>query len=150
LYGTRTAQALQREAATPIKAGIEVSQASSGAFMSIIDLLPEATVVKAVPAGEMVFTQGDSGDVMFVVIEGEIEILLDGKTIETVRAGGLIGEMALIDLGPRSATALCRTRCLLSPVDQERFRELVVREPDFALQVMRVLARRLRRMDIAR
>lgn len=117
--------------------------------MTIIDLLPSETPIKAIPAGEVVFAQGDPGDVMFVVIEGEVEILLDGKPIETVRAGGIIGEMALIDMGPRSATAICRTRSMLSPVDQMRFRELIAREPDFALNVMRVLARRLRRMDAA-
>ncbi len=118
--------------------------------MSIIDLLPSETPIKAIPPGEVVFTQGDPGGVMYVVIDGEVDVLLDGKLIETVRSGGVFGEMALIDSGPRSATAISRTRCLLSPVDEVRFRELIVREPEFAFLVMRVLARRLRRMDVAR
>jgi len=117
--------------------------------MSIIDLLPSETPIKAIPPGEVVFTQGDPGGIMFVVIDGEVDVLLEGKLIETVRSGGVFGEMALIDSGPRSATAICRTRCLLSPVDELRFRELIVREPEFALTVMRILARRLRRMDVA-
>jgi CRP-like cAMP-binding protein len=118
--------------------------------MSLIDLLPSETPLKSLPPGEVVFAQGDAGDVMFVVIDGEVDILLDGKLIETVRAGGVVGEMALIDAGPRSATAISRTRCLLSPVDERRFVDLICREPEFALTVMRVLARRLRRMDAAR
>lgn len=118
--------------------------------MSLIDLLPSETPLKSLPPGEVVFAQGDVGDVMFVVIDGEVDILLDGKLIETVRAGGVVGEMALIDAGPRSATAISRTRCLLSPVDERRFVDLICREPEFALTVMRVLARRLRRMDAAR
>jgi CRP-like cAMP-binding protein len=118
--------------------------------MSIIDLLPSETPLKAFPRDEVVFAQGDPGDTMYVVIDGEVDVLLDGKLVETVRAGGVIGEMALIDAGPRSATALSRTRCLLSPVDEARFIDLVCREPEFALQVMRVLARRLRRMDAER
>ena len=117
---------------------------------SIIDLLPSDTPLKPVPAGEMVFAQGDTGDVMYVVFEGEVDVLLDGKLIETVRAGGVVGEMALIDSGARSATAISRTACLLSPVDERRFVELIAREPEFALQVMHVLARRLRRMDAGR
>lgn len=117
--------------------------------MSIIDLLPSETPIKAFPPGEVVFTQGDPGGVMFVVIEGEIDVLLDGKLIETVRSGSVFGEMALIDAGPRSATAISRTRCLLSPIDEMRFQDLIVREPEFALMVMRILARRLRRMDVA-
>ncbi len=118
--------------------------------MSIIDLLPSETPLKAIPADEVVFAQGDVGDVMYVVVDGEVDVLLDGKLIETVRTGGVVGEMALIDAGPRSATAVSRTRCLMSPVDERRFIELICREPEFALHVMRVLARRLRRMDAER
>jgi CRP/FNR family transcriptional regulator, cyclic AMP receptor protein len=117
--------------------------------VSIIDLLPSETPLKALPEGQVVFAQGDPGDVMYVVIDGEVDILLDGKLIETVRSGGVVGEVALIDSGPRSATAISRTRCLLSPVDERRFIDLICREPEFALTVMRVLARRLRRMDVA-
>jgi len=118
--------------------------------MSIIDILPSETPLKALPSGEVVFTQGDPAGVMYVVVEGEVDVLLDGKVIETVRSGGVFGEMALIDSGPRSATAISRTQCLLSPVDEMRFRDLIVREPQFAFLVMRVLARRLRRMDVER
>ena len=115
--------------------------------MSIIDLLPSETPLKSIPPGEVVFAQGDSGNVMYVVIEGEVSVLLDGKVVETVRAGGVVGELALIDSQPRSATAISRTRCLVSPVDAPRFMDLIGREPEFALIVMRVMAKRLRRMD---
>ena len=115
--------------------------------MSIIDLLPSETPLYTVQPDHVVFAQGDPGEQMYVVVDGEVDVLLDGKLIETVRVGGVFGEMALIDAGPRSATAISRTRCLLSPVDERRFVELICREPEFALQVMRVLARRLRRMD---
>jgi len=118
--------------------------------VSIIDLLPSETPLKSIPPGEVVFAQGDGGNVMYVVIEGEVSVLLDGKVVETVRAGGVVGEMALIDSQPRSATAISRTRCLVSPVDERRFMELIGREPEFALTVMRVMAKRLRRMDSER
>jgi len=55
--------------------------------------------------------------------------------------------MALIDAGPRSATAIAKTQCVLVPIDEKRFADLVGRRPEFALHVMRVLANRLRRMD---
>jgi CRP-like cAMP-binding protein len=118
--------------------------------MSIIDLLPSETPLKSIPAGEVVFAQGDAGASMYVVIEGEVSVLIDGKVVETVRAGGVVGELALIDSQPRSATAISRTRCLVSPVDERRFMDLIAREPEFALQVMRVMAKRLRRMDSER
>jgi CRP/FNR family transcriptional regulator, cyclic AMP receptor protein len=81
------------------------------------------------------------------VVEGQAQVMIDGKLLETVRPGGILGEMALIDAGPRSATAIAKTQCVLVPIDEKRFADLVGRRPEFALHVMRVLANRLRRMD---
>ena len=118
--------------------------------MPLIDLLPgDATLTQILP-GHVVFAQGDQGNVMYVLVEGEAQILLDGKVVETVRAGGIVGEMALIDAGPRSATAIAKTRCVLVPIDERRFNDLVRQRPEFALEVMRSLVHRLRRMDVER
>jgi len=118
--------------------------------MSIIDLLPSDARMKPLPAGEVIFAQGDRGDLMYVVAQGTAQILVEGKVVETVGVGGIVGEMALIDAEPRSATAITKTDCVLIPLDVERFAGLVARHPEFALQVMRVLAHRLRRMDAER
>ena len=115
--------------------------------MSIIDLLPSDARMVPLPAGEVVFAQGDHGEVMYVVVQGEAQILIEGKLVETVGPGGILGEMALIDAAPRSATVITKTACVLIPLDEESFAGLVARQPEFALQVMRVLAHRLRRMD---
>ena len=124
--------------------------ARPGTSMSLIDLLPgDATLTQVLP-GHLIFSQGERGSVLYVVTEGEAHILLDGKVVETVRAGGILGEMALIDAGARSATAIAKTRCVLVPIDEARFNDLVRRHPEFALQVMRVLVHRLRRMDMER
>jgi CRP-like cAMP-binding protein len=61
--------------------------------------------------------------------------------------GGIFGEMSLIDDKPRSATARARTDCELVPIDEGRFLELVHQKPGFALEVMKVMAERLRSMD---
>lgn len=118
--------------------------------MPLIDLLPsDATLTQVLP-GHVVFAQGDRGDTMYAIVEGEAQILLDGKVVETVRQGGILGEMALIDSGPRSATAIAKTRCVLVPIDERRFNGLVRQRPEFALELMRVLVHRLRRMDVER
>ena len=115
--------------------------------MLLIDILPsDAPLVPAAP-GKIIFAQGEPGDVMYVVVEGEAQIMIEGKLLETVHSGGILGEMALIDAGPRSATAKAKTQCVLVPIDEKRFGDLVARQPEFALHVMRVLARRLRHMD---
>lgn len=84
---------------------------------------------------------------MYVVGEGEVDVGRDGRRLYTVRAGSLVGEMALIDQGPRSATAVAKTDCRLIPVDEYRFLVMVQQTPFFALEVMRLLVERLRLMD---
>ena len=93
------------------------------------------------------FAQGAPGDKMFVVVDGQIDITLHGNVLETVRRGGIIGEMALIDSRPRSAAAIAATHSLLIPIDEQRFKSLVKERPEFALHIMRVLVGRLRNMD---
>ena len=97
-------------------------------------------------AGDVVFREGDPGDRMFTVIEGEIDILIGDHVIDTTTAGGLLGEMAVIDTQPRSATAIARTAAKLVPIDQRRFLFLVQQTPFFAIQVMQMMAARHRRL----
>jgi CRP/FNR family cyclic AMP-dependent transcriptional regulator len=124
--------------------------ATLDALMSVIDLLPSDAHLITLPEGEVMFAQGDRGELMYVVAEGEAQILLEGKVVETVGPGGILGEMALIDAEARSAIAITKTRCVLIPIDEKGFTDLVTRQPEFALQVMRVLAYRLRMMDLQR
>jgi CRP-like cAMP-binding protein len=67
--------------------------------------------------------------------------------VEELGSGGVFGEMALIDTGTRSATAIAKTDCRLVPINERRFQFLVQQTPNFALQLMRIIADRLRRMD---
>ena len=115
--------------------------------MSLIDLLPSEAQLVTVKSGELIFQQGERGEVMYVVADGKVDIMIDGKVVDTIGADGVIGEMALIDSNPRSASAIARTRCTLIPLDEHRFTMLVAKQPQFALTMMRVLAKRLRRMD---
>lgn len=98
-------------------------------------------------AGAILFREGEPGDAMFVVREGEVSIRVGDKIVETLGPGGLIGEMALIDAGPRSATAVAVTDGALVRVDAKRFQFLVQQHPFFAIEVMRVMVHRLRMMD---
>jgi CRP-like cAMP-binding protein len=72
---------------------------------------------------------------------------MNGVVLEAVGPGGILGELALIDASPRSATATATTTARVVPVDEERFTYLVNEHPTFALQVMSVMADRLRRAD---
>jgi CRP-like cAMP-binding protein len=115
--------------------------------MSTVPPFQHPTSTESFSAGQTVFGEGQPGDKMYVVKEGEVELVAHGKILDTVGRGGIVGEMALIDKKYRSATAIAKTDCLLVPVDENHFTSLVQKSPGFALQVMRVLAERLRRMD---
>lgn len=115
--------------------------------MNTIALFRDETDTQRAVAGETLFVEGDEGQVMFVVLEGQVRLSVTGRTVERVGKGGVFGEMALIDDAPRSATATAITDCTLVPVTSPRFRSLVKESPDFALDIMRLMAARLRSMD---
>ena len=97
--------------------------------------------------GEIIFDRGQPADCMYVVAEGEVEIAVEGQSIDVLGREAIFGEMALISREPRSATARARTDSRLIEISEKRFLHLVHESPGFALEVMRVLAKRLRRRD---
>ena len=113
--------------------------------MTTLNLFQHSSDAVPFKAGEIIFTEGDQAEAMFVVIEGEIDIVHNGQVIDETLKGGLIGEMALLDASPRSATARARTDCRVVPITEKRFLFLVQQTPFFALQVMRIMSERLRR-----
>jgi len=98
-------------------------------------------------AGEVLFQAGDSGDAMFVVLEGALEIRVGDKMVESAVRGAIIGEMALIDQSPRGATVVAKENARLVKIDQRRFHFLIQQNPFFATHVMKVLADRIRQMN---
>jgi CRP/FNR family transcriptional regulator, cyclic AMP receptor protein len=113
--------------------------------------LPNIFAKNAVPvlyaAGSTIFEIGQPRDVMFIVQKGEVEIRVGNKIVETVCVDGFFGEMALIDGGMRSATAIAKKDCALVPINEKQFLFMVQETPFFALLVMRTLTARLRQVD---
>jgi CRP-like cAMP-binding protein len=95
--------------------------------------------------GDIIFAQGQPGDVMYIVKEGEVEIRLGDKVLDTIGPDGFFGEMALIDDAPRSASAVAKTPCKLSPVNQKRFLFMVQQTPFFAVRLLKAMSARIRR-----
>lgn len=115
--------------------------------MMKIKLFNNDTEFTSCAAGQNVFQEGDTGELMYAVIDGTVDIVIRGKVVETIGTGGVFGEMALIETRPRVATALVKTEAKLVPIDRKRFEFLVQQSPFFALQLMTIMAERLRKMD---
>ncbi len=99
------------------------------------------------PAGETVFHAGQTGDRMYVVASGTVDVLVGERVVETVDAGGIVGEMALLGTKTRSATAVAKTECRLLPIDEAFFLHLIQQSPRFSIKVMKIMADRLRRSN---
>jgi CRP-like cAMP-binding protein len=105
--------------------------------------------VRDFKAGDVIFRQGDPAHELFIVQSGEVEIRLGNRVLETLPQYSIFGEMALIDSAPRSATAIASSDAKLVPVSEKQFLFLISNTPYFALNVMRVMARRLRAANTA-
>lgn len=99
--------------------------------------------------GDSIFREGDKAECLYVIQQGSVDIRLGNRTLDTLGAGDIFGEMALIDGAPRSAGAVATGDVTVMPVDEKQFLFLVGHTPHFALNVMRVLAARLRNMNKA-
>jgi CRP-like cAMP-binding protein len=95
-------------------------------------------------AGQIIFEQGQLGDYMYGILEGEVNLSINGKVIETLKAGDVFGEGALAHLnGTRFTTATAKTDCKLARMDQQHFLFAIQETPMFALQVIRSYSDRM-------
>lgn len=104
---------------------------------------------RAFASGQVIFNAGDAAREFFVIRKGRVAVRLGNRTLDTLGEGEVFGEMALIDAGPRSATVVAETDCVVTPVSEKQFLFMISEAPYFGLSVMRVLVERLRRANEA-
>jgi CRP/FNR family transcriptional regulator, cyclic AMP receptor protein len=107
-------------------------------------LFDKETDLVVMEPGHVLFRKGEAGRHMYIVKSGEVQIVDGNYVLETVRPGGILGEMALVDGRPRSASAQSFGHSTVIPIDEHRFLFLVQHTPFFAIRVMRVMSARLR------
>jgi CRP/FNR family cyclic AMP-dependent transcriptional regulator len=111
--------------------------------MNLLEVFQNSEDVEDYPAETVIISEGDSGNRMYIVVNGKVDISLKGRNIGAVLPGGIVGEMALLNSDVRSATATAQTDCKLALIDQSSFKLMLEHVPEFALHVMLVLATRL-------
>lgn len=82
---------------------------------------------------------------MYVLIEGRVEILKANRVLETIAPGGIFGELALLDNMPRSACAVSRGTSKVAAISTSDFKEMILRHPNLAMDMMRILSMRVRK-----
>jgi len=100
------------------------------------------------PTGAAIIRRGERGECMFFIVDGEVEIQLEPRTV-VLGTGHFFGELALLTRAPRNATVLARNACTLLALDVVDFHELLGRRPELARAIRAEAARRLGPADEA-
>lgn len=96
------------------------------------------------PAGKVIMNAGEIGIFMYILQEGRVAISINGQIVEHIPAGGVFGEMAMVDNASRSATATAETDCTLLMIKRDDFINLVKAKPEFGASILRTIAERIR------
>lgn len=94
--------------------------------------------------GQVIMKEGDFGDCMYIVVDGQVRVHKDDRTILVLYAGASVGELAVLDPEPRSASVTATTDTLLFRIDKEPFDEVMADRPEIAQGVIRALCDRIR------
>jgi CRP/FNR family transcriptional regulator, cyclic AMP receptor protein len=100
-------------------------------------------------AGTLIVDQGQTGREAFIVVEGEVEVKRNGRRVASLGPGAIVGELSLLDHGPRTATATCETDCTLLVIDSRRFTGVLDAVPAISHKLLATLATRIRDLDRA-
>ncbi|MFN2483450.1 MAG: cyclic nucleotide-binding domain-containing protein [Candidatus Limnocylindria bacterium] len=99
------------------------------------------------PEGRVLMRQGEPGDDLFVLVEGSVRVERDGQVIAERGGGEILGEIALVDGGPRSATVTLASPSRLLIIGHRAFHSLMDEFPAVRVQVLATLATRVRNLD---
>lgn len=102
---------------------------------------------KTYAAGDVIFKEGERADYTYGVLEGEVNIVVHDKVVETLQPGEVFGTGSLIEIKDRTYTAIANTDCKLVYLDRDRFLFAIQETPVFALHVMRNYSDRLLRIE---
>ena len=97
--------------------------------------------------GTEIFKEGDIGDCMYIIQQGNIKIHKGNTTLAILKEKEVFGELSLLDADTRSASATADTDCTLYKIDQEPFYELMDERPEVAKGFIKILCQRLRTMN---
>jgi CRP/FNR family cyclic AMP-dependent transcriptional regulator len=98
-------------------------------------------------AGSLIIDQGQTGREAFVVLDGTVTVKRNGKKVATLGPGTMVGELSLLDHGPRTATVTCETDCSLLLLSQRHFMAVVDEVPALSHKLLASLAGKIRELD---
>ena len=123
--------------------GMDIFAGTPGHLLAAVAQIAEEVELHP---GEALIVEGALEDCLYVVIEGQVRVHSNGQTLTTLGPGHSVGELALLDPEPRSASVNAVGEVRLFRIDKEPFAEVMLRRPEIAQGIMRALARRIREL----
>lgn len=115
-------------------------------YLKLFEGRPGVEIRKVAPGG-LLFAKGDPAAEMFIVKSGELQIYDEDFIFENVRPGELVGEMAIVDGSPRSASVRALEPTEVYPMGREMFLAIIDDVPLFAIRVMQTMSTRIRNVN---
>ncbi len=137
-------------AAAPASAAAMSGCVLNGKLLNNIAGALGQSAVTQFPKGRIIIVEGATGVSMYAILQGAVAISIQGKPVEAAGAGGVFGEMTLIDSGPRAASVTATSDCKLLTINRESFMRLVKSNPLFGIEMLKGFAERLRYLNALR
>jgi len=102
------------------------------------------------PSNHTIFSQGQEGRSLYIVVSGEVKVHIGDRTLATLGKGACFGEMAVFDAEPRSASIMTLERCDCLLLTQQQLYEAIDETPEIAINIIRLLSRRIRTLNSER
>ena len=112
-------------------------------------LVVKNSTERALKAGTIIMDQGQTGREAYVVLEGSATIKRNGKKIGTAKAGAVVGELSLLDSGPRTAAVIADTDVTLLVISERALKGAIDNIPAISRKLLKALATRVRELDRA-
>lgn len=109
--------------------------------------IAKASSELTIKAGSVVVDQGDMGREALVIVEGQATVRRNGRKVGTVGPGDAVGELSLLDHGPRTATVTADTDLTVLVLGSREFSGVIEEVPGLALKLLAQLAGRVRNLD---
>ena len=112
-----------------------------------LEKIAKAADEVTVAAGALIVDQGQTGREAFVIVSGSASVKRNGKKVASLGPGAVVGELSLLDHGPRTASVIAETECVLLVISQRQFLAVIDAIPALSHKLLATLAGRIRELD---
>lgn len=112
-----------------------------------LKLVTKTAVVEHRAAGSTLMTEGQTDTNAFVILQGRCRVLRKGRRVGVIEAGGVVGELSMLNGAPRNATVVAETPLEVAILGRKEFLALLEKSPSISHKILESLAARVQELD---